>query len=198
LNWPGDRPYLPVIAGDIFPNNTPADRRNIMRAFVLAALSTSVLATSMLAAPALAQDTGTYANFGYTHVDNDDITNGLLGARYGYAVNPNFAVEGEAGIGVIDDTVLGVDVNTDFALGAFALARLPVSENLRLHARAGYQHQWVTAEAGSVKVEDDDGSFALGVGGQVDISDRSGIRADWTRQTDDDIDTFAVAYVLKF
>jgi outer membrane immunogenic protein len=164
-----------------------------MRALVLAAL-----ATTMLAAPALAKDTGSYANFGYTHVDDNNVTNGLLGARYGLAVNPNFAVEGEAGVGVIDDTVRGVEVNTDFALGAFALGRLPVSENLRLHARAGYQHQWVTTKAAGIETDDHDGSLAFGVGGQVDISERSGIRADWTRQTNDDIDSFSVAYALKF
>ena len=165
-----------------------------MRVLALAALAATVIG----ATPALAQDTGSYVNFGYSHVDADDITQGLIGARYGYNINPNFAVEGEAGIGVVDDTVAGVDVNTDFALGAYALARFPVTENLSPHGRAGYQHQWVTAEGFGVKADEDDGSFAIGVGGQVDLTETAGIRADWTRQTEDDTDTFSVAYALKF
>jgi outer membrane immunogenic protein len=166
-----------------------------MRVLVLAALA----ATALAAAPALASEPGPYVNFGYTQLDAGQVSNGILGARGGYNFNRNFAVEGEAGIGVSDDEIAGVDVGTDFTLGGYALARAPLTENLSVHARAGYQHLWASASIPGFSADEDDGSFAVGVGGEVALTDRSGIRADWTRYTGDDgSDAFSVAYTLKF
>lgn len=178
-----------------------------MRAFVLA-----ILASTALAAPAFAQDLGgkVYGAAGYTHSSTDiggatiasgdeSIETGVLTGRLGYAFTENFAIEGEGGIGIVKDTIGGVESSTPGTLGVFGVARAPVASNINLLGRMGYQHVWAKAEAGTVSVEDDDGSFAIGVGAEYMLDDKNGIRADYTRLTEGDgTNSFGLSFVRKF
>ena len=167
-----------------------------MRFFALAILAVTAFAS----APSFAQTMGsTYVNGGYNHLQSGRINTGTVQGRVGYNLNPNFAVEGEAGLGVLSDDIGGVKVRTRGTLGAFAVATAPVADRFSLIGRAGYVQTWVEAKALGVKSEADDGSFAVGVGGQYMIDDVNGIRADYTRYTKDDgRDGLAVSYVRKF
>jgi hypothetical protein len=79
------------------------------------------------------------------------------------------------------------------------VASAPVAERLSLIGRAGYVHQWAEAKAGAVKAKTDDGSFALGVGGQYMLDDANGIRLDYTRYTEGKgANGYAASFVRKF
>jgi outer membrane immunogenic protein len=170
-----------------------------MRIFALAILA----ATAFASAPSFAQTVGitgnTYVNGGYNHLQAGSINTGTVQGRVGYNFTPNFAVEGEGSLGSNSDRIAGVEVRTRGTLGAFAVASAPVAERFALIGRAGYVQTWAEAKAAGVKTEADDGSFAVGVGGQYMFDDANGIRADYTRYTKDDgRDGFAVSYVRKF
>jgi outer membrane immunogenic protein len=141
----------------------------------------------------------TYVNGGYNHLQSGRINTGTVQGRVGYHVTPNFAVEGEAGLGGVTDTVGAAKLRTRGTLGAFAVATAPVAERFSVIGRAGYVQTWAEAKALGVKTERDDGSFAVGVGGQYMLDEANGIRADYTRYTKDDgRDGVAVSYVRKF
>lgn len=172
-------------------------RNYIMRIFALAVLAVTAFAS----APSFAQDAAgqVYINGGYNHFQTKTADTGTVNGRIGYQITPNFAVEGEGGFGVNDDKVNGVTVKNRGTLGAFAVASAPVAERLSLIGRAGYVHQWGEAKTGAVKVKDDDGSFAVGVGGQYMLDDANGIRVDYTRYTEGKgSNGYAVSYVRKF
>ena len=174
-----------------------------MRFFALAILAVTAFAS----APSFAQTvtgaspllSNNYINGGYNALQSGRINTGVVQGRVGHAFTPNFAVEGEAGLGGVTDKVAGVSLRTRGTLGAFAVASAPVAERFALIGRAGYVQTWAEAKALGVKTERDEGSFALGVGGQYMLDDANGIRADYTRYTKDDgRDGVAVSYVRKF
>jgi outer membrane immunogenic protein len=170
-----------------------------MRIFALAILAMTAFAS----APAFSQDNPlagrTYVAGGYDHTQSGDINTGVLAGTVGYNFTPNFAVEGNAGLGVNDDTIGGVKLRTTGQLGAFAVARAPVAERFEVLGRMGYVHQWAEAKAAGIKTESDDGSFAIGAGAQFNVDEANGVRVDYTRYTENDgRDGFAVSYVRKF
>jgi outer membrane immunogenic protein len=170
-----------------------------MRIFALAILATTAFAS----APSFAQTTpslsNTYVNGGYNALQSGRINTGTVQGRVGYKFTPNFAVEGEAGLGGVTDNVAGVKLRTRGTLGAFAVASAPVAERFSLIGRAGYVQTWAEAKALGIKSTSDEGSFAVGVGGQYMIDEANGIRADYTRYTKNDgRDGVAVSYVRKF
>ncbi len=174
-----------------------------MRFFALAILA----ATAFASAPSFAQTVrttspvlaNTYVNGGYNNIQSGRINTGTYQGRVGYAINPNFAVEGEGSLGGGSDRNAGVSLRTRGTLGAFGVATAPVADRFSLIGRAGYVQTWAEAKALGVKRQSDDGSFAVGVGGQYMIDEANGIRADYTRYTKDDgRDGVAVSYVRKF
>ena len=174
-----------------------------MRFFALAILA----ATAFAAAPSFAQSiasnspllTNTYVNGGYNNIQSGRINTGTYQGRVGYGINPNFALEGEGSLGGASDRVAGVAVRTRGTLGAFAVGTAPVADRFSLIGRAGYVQTWAEAKAFGVKSQSDDGSFAVGVGGQYMLDEANGIRADYTRYTKNDgRDGVAVSYVRKF
>jgi outer membrane immunogenic protein len=170
-----------------------------MRFFALAILAITAFAST----PSFSQNApavgNVYVNGGYNHLQSGSINTGTIQGRVGYEFTPNFAIEGEAGIGAVTDKVAGVNLRTRGTLGAFGVGTLPVADKFSLIGRAGYVQTWAEAKAFGVKTEADEGSFAVGVGGQYMIDNANGIRADYTRYTENDgRDGFAVSYVRKF
>ncbi len=170
-----------------------------MRIFALALLATTALASTTSFARDNSVQSKTYINAGYNHFQANKSDTGTINGRVGYQYTPNFAIEGEGGLGINDDTVAGVDVRTRGTLGAFAVASAPIAERLTLMGRAGYVHKWTEAKTASTKSKDDDGSFAFGVGGQYMFDDANGVRLDYTRYTKDKgADGIAASYVRNF
>jgi len=160
-------------------------------------------ACALLAVPALAQaETSWYANIGYTNVNVDevDVNLGLIQGRVGVNLNPYFAVEGEAGFGIADDTVdiggtdVDIEMNSQFA--AYIVGKYPVSERFDVYARVGYATYEVEASAGGGSASDNGSDVAYGLGAQAFFTDNDGVRFDWT--TYGDADAWSLSYVRKF
>lgn len=141
-------------------------------------------------APANAQVANVYISGGYTHFDGDgggDL--GALTGRVGVGFGQNFAVEGEASLGVKDDSGLELDNE----LGIFGVGKLPIASNFDIFARVGFA-RIETSPGGS-----EDG-VAYGVGGEFHLTQRDAIRGDWTRHDYDagDVDAYSISYVRRF
>lgn len=161
-----------------------------------------ILASSLLGGAAMAEPAanGVYGTVGITqhHASNSDTLS--LTGRIGTNLNTNFGLEAEAGIGIDDDNIAGlVSFRNTADLGAYAVGRLPVSENVSLLGRVGYHHNWQEAKYLGVSLTNDDGSAAVGAGAELMFNETSGIRADYTRFTEGKgVDNFGVSYVHKF
>ena len=165
------------------------------------ALLIATIATLGLGSVANAQDMNVsyYGNAGVTQRHTDTTDTASITGRLGAKFSENFAVEGETGFGITDDKIGATTLKTKGNLGAYAVGFMPVGEKLSVLGRVGYHHTWAEAKNGNVTVEDDDGSFAAGVGAQYMFDDKNGIRGDYTRYTKNDgVDNFAISYVRKF
>ena len=165
-----------------------------------------------LALPAVAQDTGFYGDVGYTHFstdsDGEDFDLGAITGHGGLVFAPNFAVEGEISVGVVDEDVsvggTDVSVNLNYLIGAYGRAQLPVTEQLTLFARAGLVNGEIEAEAsgGGVTVRDSESETGAGygVGGEYMFDAVNGVRFDYTRYDIEDLeaDAFTIAYKRRF
>jgi len=158
---------------------------------------------------------GQIANFGEQSLD---IT--MLTGRIGYRINQYIALEGEAGFGFGGDdfnqsvpvdvggTLVNVDTNVELDVEnyfvGFARGILPVSEQFELFIRGGYGSATAQADitaslaglTASGSASDKANGFAYGVGGQFNISNKDGIRADYTRLEDANI--FSISYARRF
>jgi len=157
-------------------------------------LKFALAAAAALVAPAFmtanAQEANVYINGGYTHFDGDGGAElGAITGRLGVGFGQHFAIEGEASLGVKDDGGLELDNE----IGLFGVAKLPLSPQFDIFARAGFSR--IETSPGG----EEDGA-AYGVGGQYNLTANDGIRGDWTRHDYDagDVDAYSIAYVRKF
>jgi len=156
-------------------------------------LKIALAAASMLVAPALmtaqAQEANVYVSGGYTQFDGQGANLGAVQGRVGVGFGKHFAVEGEAAVGVKDDS--GVELDNE--IGIFGVAKLPLSPSFDIFGRVGVSR--IETSPGG----DEDG-LAYGAGGQWNVTEKDGIRADWTRHDYDagEADAYAVSYVRKF
>ncbi len=161
---------------------------------------------------AQAQDSQLYANVGaeyfFADADDDDFNAGTLLARLGYNLTENFAIEGQAAFGIIDDEFEGVDFGVDTSFGGFIVAKMPAGDKVNIFGRAGYHFTEISADAGSISVGVDTDGFALGAGLEYMLNDSSAIRADYTyydmngdvegEDIDGNASGVSLAYVFKF
>ncbi len=162
-------------------------------------LASSLLALASTAAFAQDKPLNLYGNVGVTANDNDGVNTTSLSAKIGTDINQYFALEAEGGLGVEKDKIGLAEYKHRGDLGAYAVGKLGVSDKFSVLGRVGYHHVWDQVTSGALKVKGDDGSFAAGVGGQFMFDEKNGVRADYTRYTENDgMDNFAVSYVHKF
>ncbi|MBL8556512.1 MAG: porin family protein [Phenylobacterium sp.] len=175
------------------------------------AIAAALLAPA--AASAQTADSGVYGSAGYAIISPKGAPSdlGAINLRGGYQFNRYLGVEAEGALGVDDGhfttgtgaTAVRGSYGLDWSIGAFGVARYPVSEQLDVFARAGVVHGEFKGKARSgattVRVSDNDELFAGGAGVQFNFDDKNGIRADYTRYEGDvDADVFGVSYVRKF
>ena len=172
------------------------------------AVSAAVLLLAALPANALAQDnTRAYATLGYSQMDTDQASLGMVTARAGYNLQSGFGIEAEASVGVDDDafdvSIGGPGVikhKHDFS--AYFVGLLPVGERVELFARVGFGVTSVESSAPGVIARGDGESFNYGLGSHFFIDDRNGLRADWTRRdfTGDagEADVWSLSYIRRF
>ena len=155
------------------------------------------LAMAGFATSATAQDSNFYGNLGVKTYEFD--TYNIL-ARVGYNFNQYIGAEVEGSIGIIDETIDGVDFETEWDIGGYLVGRYPVSDNFDVFARAGYS-------AVRIEISDDFDSlgttldgFAVGGGIQYNWDAQNGIRLGYTYNEGDgaDADVVDLAYTRKF
>ncbi len=164
-----------------------------------------ILATTAMAgfaSTAAAQDSNAYINIGVDAFEFDAYT---LSGKLGYKFTENFAIEGQAGFGIADQSVGALDVGIDNSFGAFAVASLPAGENFEIFARAGYHFTTFGVSGGNINTDLSSDGFAVGAGGQYFFTKQDGIRAEYTYM---DVNTnagnlgggnvFSVSYVRNF
>lgn len=161
------------------------------------ALAAATVAIAAFASPAAAQGApgSWYAGAGYTHYDFENAEVGGVTGRLGYRMNQNFAVEGEGTIGTRDDD----NAELNGAYGVYGVGILPVSPSVDLFGRVGYQQVEVDG-VGPVADIDEDG-VGYGAGASFRVSDRFGIRGEYTRLDtgeESDADTFSIGGVVNF
>ena len=166
-------------------------------------------AISLFAVPAMAQTISSpqwSGSVGYTVLDGDDVNLGAITGRATARLSPNFAVEGEASIGVKDDdfTFAGVDgkIEHDYDAAAYVVGTLPVTPNFELFARGGYGTTKIKTELAGFDGEVDGESWNYGAGANYYLDGQNGLRADWTRRDfrDDagEADVYSLSYVRRF
>jgi len=149
-----------------------------------------------------AQDQGAYGSVGITSYEFD-----IYGAnaKLGYNFNKYFGVEAEGILGLTGETknfgVNQIEFKTDYTIAAFAIARLPLNEQLDLFARGGYHQTGVSLTTTGVLLLDGDfDGAAVGGGIQYNLSPKNGIRAEYTYLAGSfgNFDTVSIGYVHKF
>jgi opacity protein-like surface antigen len=153
----------------------------------------SAVSAFAFTAPAIAQPLGWYAGAGYTSYDTEAGDVGAATGRLGYQFTPHLGVEGEASFGVDDDD--GAEL--DNAYGIYGVGTLPVTERVDLFGRVGYQ----TVEVDGTALADDGDNDGLGYGAGVNVrlTERFGLRGEYTRlDSDDDVDTWGIGGVVNF
>ena len=165
-------------------------------------LFVTVLALVSFPHIASAQDSGAYGGIGITTFEFD--TYGI-NAKLGYDINKNFSVEGEGFLGVGGESgPYGNPPTTtseiDYSVAAYAVVRLPLSEQFDIFARGGYHNTKLSLKSPIANVSGDIDGFALGGGLQYNLSDTSSIRADYTYLDGkfSDFDTVSISYVRRF
>lgn len=152
-----------------------------------------------------------YGNLGGVIYDVDDANYGLIG-RIGRAFSPYFAIEGEGSLNLKgQDVSLTNGTNTitgsagvDYNVAAFALTRLPLTKNISVHSRFGYDYRKFSAEITDGTTTADDSvkldGFAYGGGAEFAFNPRDAVRLDYTRYENDrrDFDSVSATYVRKF
>ena len=172
---------------------------------MLRTLLSATVATVALSGIAAA-DAGEYnASVGVNFIDMEGFTFYAASFRGGYEFTDYLGLEGQLDIGLGDNSVLvgatSVDVELDYALSAFAIARAPVAENVNLFGRIGYTTAEASASAAGTGFSDDDDGFAFGVGGEIFLDGRNGFRFDYTRIDFDqggEADTFGLTFTHVF
>lgn len=126
--------------------------------------------------------------------------------RGGLTWNETFGaeIEGSFGIDEHDYAAADIQLDVDGQVAAYLVGRLPVGEKGSVFARIGYSRTDIEGTAqGQSNVVRTDG-IAYGAGGELMLTDRFGIRADYTRLTGEEdtlakaTDVFSLSGVVKF
>lgn len=163
-------------------------------------LALASLAAIAVVAPAFAEGNIELSG-AYSNIDTDPADLGALTARGTYFFNPHFGVEGEASFGVKDDDFGATKVELDNSVAAFGVAQMPVSERVDLFARAGVAQTKYKASSPAYGYSDTNEGLAYGAGAKVFLTDRFGLRGDFTRYEGDnsnDADVISIGGVMKF
>ena len=126
--------------------------------------------------------------------------------RLGYQSAGILGAEMEGSIGVNDEDAdipidLGIRLGIDWQAAAFARASFPLTERFSAFGRAGYHRTNASSFVSGMDFTFKQDGLAYGAGVEYRLSDRNGLRADYTRYERDGPETYdsaSVAYVRRF
>lgn len=150
-------------------------------------LAAAVAVATAIAAPAMAE---TNFSVGYTTLDLDPGDLGALTGRAGWN-NGIVGLEGEASLGVADDTIFGNKVELNSILGVFGVLQGELSPNFVVFGRAGFARYDIDVNGTGF----DDTGPAYGVGANWFFDQSNGVRFEYTNY--DDADSFGISYVRR-
>lgn len=164
-------------------------------------LALASLAAAMIVSPAAFAQSNLEFGGSYSRIDVGPADLGAITGRGTWFVTDFLGLEGEASIGVKDDTVGPGKVELDHSIGAFGVLRAPVTERFDIFGRLGYAWSELSASApgvGSASADFD--GIAYGVGGRYYFTDRVGLRGDFTKYegNNNDADVFSIGAVVRF
>lgn len=162
------------------------------------ALTATAALVALGAAGAAQAQTTPYASLGGTYLFDSEIP--AATGRFGADIGQNFGLEAEGSLGLDgSEPALGVEQDLDHILAGFARLRAPLGSQWEGFVRGGYYTSQTTVTAGGVATEIEDDDFAAGAGVQYNLSERSGIRADYTNYgLTDDGHAGTLSFVQKF
>lgn len=156
-------------------------------------LAAAAVAATAVAAPAFAQAHGSVS---YSSISVDDFDLSAITGRFGWDQGM-LGIEGEASVGLDDDTIGAVTVELEHEFGVFGRLRGEVSENLELFARAGY----VTTSIDVNGVSIDESGFAFGAGANWFFDGLNGVRGEYTQYdvgNGTEADVWSIGFVRRF
>jgi|GEM_PF-5210354 len=153
-----------------------------------------------------AQERGAYGVLSATSYDLESFG---AEAKLGYNFNKYFGVEAQIGAGLTEDAgpiadfpnAATLTLKVDHTVGAFGVARLPLTKQFEVFAIAGIHQTQYNVKISNVLGTDYDVNntgFAGGGGIQYNLSPKSAIRAEYTYLDKSGINTTSIGYVRKF
>lgn len=176
-------------------------------------LALTAMAVALAAAPAIAQDTGFYADAGYSFIGIDtdvdgfstDVDLGAIIGHVGYNFGPYFGAEAEGAFGVDDEDVsvggFDASLSLNYLIGAYGRVQYPLNDRVNLFARVGVVNAELEAEATGLGSDSDSETGAgFGAGADLFFDAQNGVRLDYTRYDIEDLeaDAFTIAYKRRF
>lgn len=172
------------------------------------AFTAAAIVTATIAAPAAAQSVSSpswHGSAGYANISTEDsdvnldAVTGRIGARF----TPYLGVEGEASLGLGDESLVpGVDVKLNYDAAVYGVASYPVAQNFEVFGRVGYGTTEIEASGLGSTATVDSESWNYGVGANYFFDGTNGVRADYTRRDFQDdngnADVWTVSYVRRF
>lgn len=161
-------------------------------------IAAAAVALSFAAAPAFAQDASApqaYGSLGAAVIADDFVSLGAAQVRLGAKFTPNFAIEVEGAVGVMDDSIGGVDIELDHQIAGYLVGFFPVSDKAEFIGRVGYSTFQVSVPGGSGSAD----TVNIGVGMQYNFDDHNSLRGDYTYMAGDgNANMYSLAYVRRF
>ena len=116
-----------------------------------------------------ASEGDTYGGFQYgllTYSEDGfpDLEPTALAGRYGQFVNDNISVEGRFGIGMQDDTALGVSIELDTFYGVYGVAHASSNSDVSFYGVFGFTKGKLTASIPGFSISDSDSGLSYGFG----------------------------------
>ncbi|MEM7329946.1 MAG: porin family protein [Pseudomonadota bacterium] len=154
--------------------------------------------------PVAAAESELYVNGGISNIGTDDANVTAFTARGGIWFNDLIGTELEASFGLGADDSDGVDIELENAFGGYLVAKYPVLPSVDVLGRVGYTTGEFQSNNGGVSTDAEADGFAFGLGGEFMLTEKFGLRGDFTRiEPDDDqldggVNVFAVTGVYKF
>lgn len=141
----------------------------------------------------------TYVEMAYQTLDSGWATDpAVLRVTAGYALHPNFAIEGMLGMNFKKgrETLNGysASVKVDNMAGVYLRSKYSLSDSMELYGRLGYARLKATAAVLSYRASDSDSDVSYGVGMAYSFDKRTHIFGDYMKVADTDAIAFGVGF----
>jgi hypothetical protein len=148
----------------------------------------------------------TYGSLGYAQDFRKGADLGAVDVKFGARFNPYLGAEAELDVGTNSDVVSpvssGLSERINYAVAAYGVAYLPVTQRINLLARVGFGENRFNVHDNGFEDRRDLASLNYGVGAMYDLNAKNAIRVDYTRKSYNhgfgDDNTVAASLVHRF